>query len=42
MLSAMSKMNKILPVLLICLVMVAGWTALTVQDVAAEDAPAAL
>jgi len=33
-------MKKILPVLLICLVMVAGWTALYVQDVAAQ-APAA-
>ncbi len=40
MLSAMSKMNKILPVLLICLVMVAGWTALNVQGVAAEEAAA--
>jgi Amt family ammonium transporter len=34
----MSNMKKILPVLLICLVMVAGWTALYVQDVVAEDA----
>ena len=38
MLSAMSNMKKILPVLLICLVMVAGWTALSVQYVAAEEA----
>lgn len=38
MLSAMSNMRKILPVFLICLVMVAGWTALYVHDVAAEEA----
>ena len=43
MLSAMSNMKKILPVLLICLVMVAGGTALYVQDVVAQapEAPAA-
>ena len=43
MLSAMSSIKKILPVLLICLVMVAGWTALNVQDAFAQapEAPAA-
>lgn len=41
MLSAMSCMKKILPVLLICLVMVAGGTTLYVQDVAAQAPEAA-
>ena len=36
----MSSMKKILPVLLICLLMLAGGTALYVPDVAAQ-APAA-
>src|ERR1043166_8297367 len=40
MLSAIGNMKKILPVLLICLVMVAGWTAFYLQEVAAQ-APAA-
>jgi Amt family ammonium transporter len=37
----MSSMKKILPVLLICLLMLAGGTALYVPDVAAEEAAAA-
>jgi Amt family ammonium transporter len=37
----MSSMKKILPVLLICLLMLAGGMALNVQDVAAEEAAAA-
>ena len=37
----MSSMKKLLPVLLICLLMLAGGTALYVPDVAAEEAAAA-